>query len=100
MVNAALSECDSNSMCMWGGDDFQWLIGERAHGSAAFADLSGGWDNQMDSWANRSATYDGCMTGSANGGGDKQGMARAGNDNNVSPLNSDEVTSWRTSGGC
>jgi hypothetical protein len=62
--------------------------------------LTGERNDQMDSWANRSTTYDGCMTEHSNGGGDKQGMARANNDNNVSPLNSDEVTSWRTNGGC
>ncbi|RYJ20635.1 hypothetical protein CU044_6761 [Streptomyces sp. L-9-10] len=85
---------------MWGNNDFMWLIGERAHGSTSFVNLTGDKNDQMDSWANLSSRYDGCMTGAANGAGDKQGMARASNDNNVSPLNSDEVTSWRTNGGC
>ncbi|WP_181009222.1 peptidase inhibitor family I36 protein [Streptomyces sp. SM11] len=99
-ANAALSQCNSNNMCLWGNNDFAWLIGERGHGQSSFANLSGEKNDEMDSWANRSASYDGCMTEHANGGGDKQGMRRASNDNNVSPLNSDEVTSFRTSGGC
>lgn len=64
--------------------------------------LSGEANNEMDSWANRSsgssAGYDdptpdgdddGCQTWSA-----------VSNDNNVSPFNSDEVSSWRTNRGC
>lgn len=100
VANAALSECNSNNMCLWGNNDFAWLIGERVHGSTTFTNLTGDKNDEMDSWANRSATYDGCMAGDSNGGGDKQGMARASNDNNVSPLNSDEVSSFRTRNGC
>jgi hypothetical protein len=40
------------------------------------------------------------MYGAFNGTGDRQGMAPEANDNNVSPLNSDEVSSWRTRYGC
>lgn len=39
-------------------------------------------------------------TGAFNGTGDRQGLAPEANDNDVSPLNSDEVSSWRTRHGC
>jgi len=98
-AHAALSECNSNHMCIWGNNDYQWLIGERYHGGG-ITDLSGDRNNQMDSWANRSATYTGCMFSGANGSGDRQTMARNSSDNNVASWNSDEVSSWRTSSGC
>lgn len=99
-ANAALSDCDANHMCMWGNNDFLWKIGERTHGSDSLENLAGEYNDQMDSWANRSATYTGCMFGSAGGAGDRQVMAKVSSDNNVSPLNSDEVSSWRTKNGC
>lgn len=83
-----------------GNNDYQWMIGERAHGSATLVNLSGDKDNAMDSWSNESGTHSGCMYGAFNGTGDRQGMAPEANDNNVSPLNSDEVSSWRTRHGC
>ena len=99
-ASASLSQCDSNNMCMWGNNDFLWLIGERGHGSSTVTNLSGDANDEMDSWANRSTSYTGCMFGAANGSGDRQTMARASNDNNVAPWNSDEVSSWRTANGC
>ncbi|MEU8671973.1 peptidase inhibitor family I36 protein [Streptomyces anulatus] len=100
VANAAISDCNNNNMCMWGNNDYQWMIGERAHGSATLVNLSGDNDNAMDSWSNESGTHSGCMYGAFNGTGDRQGMAPEANDNNVSPLNSDEVSSWRTRHGC
>lgn len=100
VANAALSECNSNHMCMWGNNDFRWLIGERNHGSTTWTNLSGDKNDEMDSWANRSATYTGCMAQHSNGSGDRQGMHRGDNDDNVAPWNSDEITSWRTRSGC
>lgn len=103
-ANAALSDCktstSTNRMCMWGNDDFKWMIGNRQAGYTTIETLSGDADNEMDSWANRSATYTGCMYSSSNGGGDKQVMGKVSNDDDVSPWNSDEVSSWRTKDGC
>ncbi|MEV4173702.1 peptidase inhibitor family I36 protein [Nonomuraea sp. NPDC049709] len=99
MATADLNECDSGNLCMWGNNDYNWLIGERAGGGGT-ANLSGSGNNQMDSWANTSSTYSGCMYADANGGGDKQTMGRVSRDNNVSSLNSDEVSSWKTNGSC
>lgn len=99
-ADAALSDCGTNRMCLWGNNDFKWKIGDRAHGSYTITGLSGDANDEMDSWANRSATYTGCQYQHANGGGDRQTMSRNSNDNNVAPWNSDEVSSWRTAGGC
>lgn len=99
-ATAALSDCGSGRMCMWGNNDYMWKIGDRAAGEGDFKNLSGDKNDAMDSWANKSGSYIGCMYGSANGTGDEQTMAKNSNDNNVSPLNSDEVTSWRTRYGC
>ena len=97
---AALSDCGGDRMCLWGNNDFQWKIGDRAHGSGTISNLSGDANNQMDSWANRSATYTGCMWDDANGAGSSDSMGRNSNDSNVAPWNSDDKTSWRTRYGC
>ncbi|WP_405058474.1 peptidase inhibitor family I36 protein [Kribbella sp. NBC_01505] len=99
-ATASLDECDNNNMCMWDNNNFGRLIGERGHGSSTITNLGPSGDNKMDSWANRSAVYGGCMYTNANGGGDKQTMNATSSDDNVSPLNSDEVSSWRTRYGC
>jgi peptidase inhibitor family I36 len=100
VANAGLSDCPSNHMCLWGNNDFRWLIGNRAAGNGTITGLSGDKNDGMDSWANRSATHTGCMYQHAGGGGDRQTMGRNSNDNNVAPWNSDEVSSWRTRYGC
>lgn len=99
VADAGLSECGSNRMCLWGNNDFRWKVADRAHGSGR-ANLSGDANDEMDSWANRSANYSGCMYEHANGRGDKQGMGKNSKDNNVNPANSDEVSSWKQNGGC
>ncbi|MER7420733.1 peptidase inhibitor family I36 protein [Micromonospora peucetia] len=100
VASAALQDCDSNHMCMWANNDFGVMIGERPHNQATVVNLSSTNNDRMDSWANRSAQYAGCMFSDAGGAGDRQTMGLNSNDNNVSPLNSDEVTSWRTANGC
>lgn len=99
-ASAALSDCPSNYMCMWGNNDFKWMIGKRFHGNETIANLSGDANDEMDSWANRSATHIGCMFEHAGGGGARQTMAKVSSDNNVAPWHSDEITSWRTKNGC
>jgi hypothetical protein len=97
-AQAAFSECNANRSCMWGNNDFVFLIGERAPGGG-LVNLTGDRNNQMDSWGNRttvnSAGYDG-----AGGAGACQTFAAGSRDNNVAPWNSDEISSWRTDRGC
>lgn len=99
IAQAALSECPTNYTCLWGNNDFLWYLTGKNQNNG-YSNLSGEANNQMDSWANRSASYNSCGTGSANGGGDKQNWSRGTSDNNVSPVNSDEVSSYKTNGSC
>jgi hypothetical protein len=100
VANAALSDCDSGNMCLWGNNDYRWMLAERTAGSSSIENLSGDANDEMDSWANKSTTYAGCMWATANGSGDRQTLGRNSHDNNVSPANSDEVSSWRTAYAC
>lgn len=100
VANAGISECPADHMCMWANNEFSSEIADRAHGDTNIINLPAEANNKMNSWANRSVLHAGCMYGDINGGGDKQTMAKGSSDNNVSPLNSNEVTSWRTSLGC
>lgn len=99
LASGSLSQCASGHVCLWGNNDFQWLIADRTAGSGTITNLTGEADNQMDSWANPSS-YNACGWGAANGTGDAQPFAAADNDNNVAFFNSDEVSSWRTRYGC
>lgn len=96
----SLSDCDAAYMCLWGNNDYNWMLVERGQGSSTILNLSGDANDEMDSWANKSTTHSGCMWADANGSGDRQTLGRNQNDNNVSPANSDEVSSWRTAYSC
>ncbi len=102
-ASASLSQCTGTNMCAWGNNDFNWLIANQAHGQSNWIDPfndANGENNQTDSWANRSATYTGCLADSANGDGDRVTMAKASNDNNLAFFNSDEASGMRTKNGC
>lgn len=100
VANAALADCDSGNMCLWGNNDYKWMLSERGAGDSTIKNLSGDANDEMDSWANKSGTYAGCMWSDANGSGDRQTLSRNSHDNNVAPYNSDEVSSWRTAYAC
>lgn len=100
VANGALSACPSGHICLWGNNDFQWKIADRTAGDATITNLRGDANNQMDSWANRSANHTGCGFGAANATGDRQTFGKNKSDDNVAPWNSDEVSSWRTRYGC
>lgn len=97
---AALSDCATNSTCIWANNNFGGSRQGRSHGQDEIKNVSAALNDAMDSWANRSATYKSCGYGGKNGGGDKQNWSETSNDNDVNPVNSDEVSSWRTKFGC
>lgn len=98
--SGTLAQCTGSNMCMWGNNGFDWLIGQRSPGVATVTNLSATVNDKMDSWANKSSSYRGCMYSNANGGGDRQLMSPVSNDDNVAPWNSDQVSSWRTRNAC
>jgi hypothetical protein len=100
MARAALQDCATDHMCMWANNNYGVMIGDRPHNQSNVVNLGSSENDRMDSWANRSAQYAGCMFSDAGGAGDRQTMSRNANDDNVNPANSDEVTSWRTANGC
>ena len=97
-AHASLDQCNSNRVCMWGNNDFKWLIGERAPGWG-LVNLSGDRNDEMDSWANRT-TINAAAYATSNGDGDCQTFAKVSNNHNVAFWSSDEVSSWRTNHGC
>lgn len=72
----------------------------RDEGKDNWTNLGPGMNDQMSSWANRSATYTSCGAGGFDGAGDRQTWSSLNSDNNVAPWNNDEVSSWRTKFGC
>lgn len=97
---AALSDCGTNKTCIWVNNEFSGSRQDRAHGEGTIKNVNSTLNNRMDSWANRSATYVSCGWDGTNGTADDQTWGVTSNDNDVSPLSSDEVSSWRTRYGC
>jgi hypothetical protein len=97
-AQASFSQCNANRSCLWGNNDFVFLIGERPPGGG-LVNLTGDANNEMDSWGNRTTTNSSGY-GSAGGSGDCQTFGAGQRDNNVAFFNSDEVSSWRTNAGC
>ena len=97
-AQAAFSDCDADRVCIWGNNDYAWLIGERPGGEGV-ANIGGEANNEMDSWGNRT-TRRSAGYADRGGVGDCQSFAAGSRDNNVSPVNSDELSSWKTNGGC
>lgn len=102
-ADAALSECGTNKMCVWGNNDFKWLLAAQLHGQGDWLDVfNNGKDenDQQDSWANRSAMYTGCLADDVDGGGDRIRMPEASKDNDLAWFNSDSTDAMRTKYGC
>lgn len=97
-ASASFSQCNSNNVCIWGNNDFNWFLRGISSGTGLTA-LSGSANNQMDSWANRTART-GAGHDYSNGSGDCQTWGAGTRDNNVNPANSDEVSSIRANRGC
>lgn len=98
-ANAAFDDCASNRVCLWGNDNYVWLLTARGPGYGLLALPNDDRNNQMNSWGNRTTTnargYD-----SSTGTGDCQTFSRGGKDSNVAVWNDDEVSSTATNGGC
>jgi len=89
-------------MCVWGNNDFVWLIAAQNHGQGVldvFND-SKGENDQADSWKNRSVDYAGCLYNHANGRDPLKTMPKGGKDNNMFFADSDKTSSMRTDGAC
>ncbi|WP_250035713.1 peptidase inhibitor family I36 protein [Paractinoplanes maris] len=95
---ASESECLSNRVCLFGNNDFDWLLSMRGAGYGNY-NLISSVNDKMDSWINRTGT-NAAGYSNANGSGDCQTFHSNSKDNNVNFANSDEVSSWKTNGGC
>ena len=97
-ATASFSQCGTDRVCLWGNNDYDWLLLTRTAGGGVQA-MPYGTLNRMDSWANRTTTnargYD-----NTNGTGDCQTFTRGSSNPNVSVLNSDEVSGTARNGAC
>lgn len=101
-AHASLAQCSGTKMCVWGNNGFNWLIAAQDSGQGildVFNDAKGEND-EADSWANRSGTYNGCLYNNSDGTGPLLTMGKVSNDTNVSVFDSDKTSSMRTNRGC
>lgn len=99
-AEAALSDCTNSRTCIWADVDFENDRASIGQGIGTFTYVGDTLNNRMDSWANKSITYTSCGADYANGGGDKQVWPPGNQDPEVAPWNGDEVSSFRSQGGC
>jgi len=100
-AHASLAQCTGSNMCVWGNNNYDWLLAAQAHGQGVidvFNDAKGE-NNQADSWQNRSNTYAGCLY-YGQGTSALLTMVKASKDDNVSFTDSDKTSSMRTNGPC
>ncbi|WP_407639827.1 peptidase inhibitor family I36 protein [Austwickia chelonae] len=100
---AAYNECPHRAVCFWndvnfvnggGGSGFSW----RQPGGP-LQNISWRNNDRLSSWANRSKTRAAAYR-DANGGGWCMNMAPEGKSGWVGEQWNDQVSSWRTNGGC
>lgn len=91
--------CPANRSCLYGNNDFVFLIAGPRAPNYGILNLAGEANDQMDSWINNSGTASRGYAHSG-GSGDCQSFHAEDDDTNVASWNSDEVSSWRTDGGC
>lgn len=102
-ADAGISQCKTDKMCVWGNGDYNWLIAAQIHNQGSWLDVfndANGENNQQDSWANRSASYTGCLADDADGGGDRLTMKKSSSDGDLAWFNSNSTSAMRTKGGC
>lgn len=99
-AQADLDHCQDAETCIWEHNGYQGNREDKAHGQGTIVAVPAVLNNRMDSWANRSAVYGSCGWNNSNGTGDAQEWDATRNDNDVSDVNADEVSSWRTRYGC
>jgi hypothetical protein len=100
-ASASMSQCGSDHMCVWGNDNYDWLLANQIHGQVNWFDPFGaGQNNEDQSWANRSSTYTGCVADGAYGSGGTITLSRNGEDPNLAVWNDNQGSSMRTAYGC
>jgi hypothetical protein len=102
-AHAGLNQCLTNKVCVWGNNNYEWLLAAQIHGQTAWLDVfndGAGENNQNDSWANKSKTYTGCGVDHVDGGGDRITFTKDSQDPDLSFLNSNFVSAMRTKSGC
>lgn len=90
--------CGANRVCLYLNADFTGKFAERAPGGPV-VNVSATYDNQMSSWRNLTNT-DAAWYEDANGRGRCVTMGARTSDSSIDWSQDDELSSWKTSGGC
>lgn len=106
---SGLSECAEGRLCLWGNNDYVWMIHHRQTAGDASSrtynvtgdpdGVIGNVDNEMDSWAN-TGKHDTRGWSETDGRGRCQTFAAGSHDENVAFWNSDKISSTRADKGC
>lgn len=103
-VNAAaahdIDNCGVEATCIFDYNNYQNRVGQKSEGDAYFRYVGDAANNKNSSWANNSENHNSCAAQYTAGDGDQQSWPVDGHDPDQAPWNDNEVTSWRTSGGC
>ena len=97
---ADIDDCPSARTCLWEDNDYKGGRYGRESGDSTIVNLPAYINNDTDSFANTSGTFQSCAWSGSNGTGDRQDWEEYEQNSNLSPLNSDEISSLRTKFGC
>lgn len=98
VAHAGSVDCDSNRVCIYDGNNFVGIIGERAPGNG-LANIRSRYNDKMDSWENKTNS-DSAWYHDIIGNGNCNDMDSQNQDTNINFIDSDELSSWRTNGEC
>ena len=97
-ASAGSNLCDPNRACIYDHNNFVALLGTKGP-SSGLDNVSSGANDKTDSWENKTSTT-GAWYYDANAGGNCNTMGRGDENANLSVFPSDELSSWKTTGGC
>lgn len=97
-ASAGGADCDANRACIYDGNNFVGIIGERASGGGV-VNVPSAFNDKMDSWENKTS-IDAAWYYDVGGNGDCVEMDSLNEDNDINVFDSDELSSWRTDRGC
>ena len=97
-ASAGSNLCDPNRACIYDHNNFVALLGTKGPG-VGLTNVSSGANDKTDSWENKTSRT-GAWYYDANGGGNCNTMHAHDEKANLHVFPSDELSSWKTNGGC
>jgi Peptidase inhibitor family I36 len=98
VADAGSASCPASKICLYADNNFKAFMGFRSAGQG-ISNISVNNEDALDSWENKSST-NAAWYKNLDGKGTCRTMLAKKEDNNISFLDSDTASSWKTDGAC